>query len=108
MKKIVFIVAVSLLSMTITNCASGKNQMNDLLNQVYIGMPIAEFNKVCPKKQVVEMKNNITIYKVSKRVWYDSDGSGSDYGFFYFVDGKLAQMDKGERATDYRIRIDKN
>ncbi|WP_296685108.1 hypothetical protein [Flavobacterium sp.] len=106
MKKIAFITMASLLSMTLANCASGKNQLNNLLNQVYIGMPIAEFNKICPKKQVEKMENNITIYRVTKQVWYDSDGSGSDYGFFYFVDGKLVEMNKGERATDYRIKIE--
>ena len=47
-----------------------------------------------------------TVYKVTKRVWYDSDGSGSDYRFFYFVDGKLTAIDQGERAVDYRLRID--
>lgn len=106
MKKIAFITMASLLSMTLANCASGKNQLNNLLNQVYIGMPIAEFNKICQKKQVEKMENNITIYRVTKQVWYDSDGSGSDYGFFYFVDGKLVEMNKGERATDYRIKIE--
>ena len=50
MKKITFITMASLLSMTLANCASGKNQLNNLLNKVYIGMPIAEFNKICPKK----------------------------------------------------------
>ena len=29
-----------------------------------------------------------------------------DHRFFYFENNKLAKVDKGERATDYRIRID--
>jgi hypothetical protein len=88
------------------SCSSGKNQMDQVTSQVYIGMPIAEFNKVIPKKRLIEMRKDVTVYKVTKRVWYDSDGSGSDYRFFYFVDGRLSAIDQGERAVDYRIRID--
>lgn len=87
-------------------CASGKNQMNEVTSQVYIGMPIAEFNKIVPKKRLIEMRQDITVYKVTKRVWYDSDGSGEDYRFFYFVEGKLTAIDQGERAVDYRVKID--
>lgn len=82
--------------------------MNNAMSNVYVGMPISEFNQAFPKKETVSLKEGVTIYKVSKRVWYDSDGSGSDYRYFYFADGKLFQVDKGERAVDQRIRIDTN
>ena len=82
--------------------------MNNAMSNVYVGMPISEFNKLFPKKEIVSMKEKVTIFKVSKRVWYDSDGSGSDYRYFYFSDNELAKVNKGERAVDRRIRIDTN
>ena len=99
-----FVLLVS--GITLSNCASGSKQMNNAMNNVYIGMPITEFHRTFPKKETVSLKEGVTIYRVSKRVWYDSDGSGSDYRYFYFVDNELSQVDKGERAVDQRIRID--
>ncbi len=108
MKKIFTILIFISFSTLLMNCVSGKKQMNEALNNVEIGISKTEFNKLFPKKELVAMKNGVTIYKVSKRVWYDSNGSGSAYRFFYFSDNRLTQMDKGERATDYRIKIDTN
>jgi hypothetical protein len=87
-------------------CVSGISQMDQITNQVYIGMPIAEFNTVVPEKRLIEMRKDVTVYKVTKKAWHDTDGSDADYRFFYFIDGKLSSIDQGERAVDYRIRID--
>ena len=76
------------------------------MNDVYIGMSIEEFNKVFSKKEIVSMKEGVTIYKVTKKVWYDSDGSGADFRYFYFKDNKLVQVDKGQRGVDKRIQVD--
>ena len=54
------------------------------------------------------MNEQITVYKVNKGNWYDSDGSGRDYRYFYFKNNKLVKIDKGQRAVDYRVKIDKN
>ncbi|MGZ9736502.1 hypothetical protein [Flavobacterium sp. GNP002] len=88
------------------SCASGSRQIDDFTSKTYIGMSISDFMKLEGRKKMVSMQNGVSIYKVVKRVWYDSDGSGSDHMFFYFVDQKLTQVDKGERAVDYRIRVD--
>jgi hypothetical protein len=64
MKKIAFIMAVSLLTMTFTNCASPQKRIGNKLSQTYIGMNMSEFHKVFPKKELVQMENNITIYLV--------------------------------------------
>ena len=78
------------------------------MDNVFIGMTIQEFSKVAKKKQVVLMNEQITVYKVNKGNWYDSDGSGRDYRYFYFKNNKLVKIDKGQRAVDYRVKIDKN
>lgn len=78
------------------------------MNDVYIGMSIAEFNKVVKKKETIAMREDVIIYRVFRGNWYDSDGSGTAYRYFYFVNNKLNKVDKGQRAVDYRIKIDKN
>ena len=78
------------------------------MNNVYVGMSIAEFNKVVKKKEVVAMREDVIIYRIYRGNWYDSDGSGKAHRYFYFIDNKLSKVDRGERAVDYRIKIDKN
>lgn len=89
MKKIIRLVLSISILILMSNCASGKKQMKKGMDEMYIGMPIAEFNKVFPKKELTSSINGVKIYKVSKRVWYDSDGSGSSRRYFYFDDNKL-------------------
>ena len=96
---------IAIITFCLLGCASGKNQMVKLTSKVYIGMSLQEFNKVIPSKRLVEMNKEVTIYKVERRVWYDSDGSGSDFKFFYFRDGKLVEMNEGERPQE-RIQIE--
>ena len=81
--------------------------MDKIMNDVYIGMTIAEFNKIVKKKETIAMREDITIYRVFRGNWYDSDGSGTSYRYFYFINNKLNKVDKGQRAVDYRIKIDK-
>jgi hypothetical protein len=105
MKKIIIILFTAIISFS---CASGRKQLDEITSQVYPGMSIADFNNVVAKKRLVGMKDGIAIYKVYRQVWYDTDASGSDYRYFYFTNGILTQMDQGERAVDYRIKIDTN
>jgi hypothetical protein len=105
MKKII---CLTFLSLLLQGCVSGKNQMQEIVSKVYIGMPLSEFNKIIPKKRLIIMRKDVTVYKVERQVWYDSDGSNADFKYFYFVDNLLSHLDEGERAVDYRIQIDKN
>jgi hypothetical protein len=56
------------------------------------------------------MKEGVTVYLLKQYNWYDHDGADgtlANYRYFYFIDNKLTQMDKGERATDLKIKIEK-
>jgi hypothetical protein len=111
-RKITILLSMIILTLFIANCATGKKQMNDAMNNVYIGMNITDFNKIFPKKELVSMNEGITIYKVNKRLWYEN--YDSEYRYCYFQDNKLVQVDKGirdiksVRIVNKSIRIDKN
>lgn len=104
MKKII---TASIVILFIVSCASGKKQVNQIMSKIYIGMSISEFNEVVKKKEVVAMREDVIIYRIFRGNWYDTDGSGTAHRYFYFIDNKLSKVDKGQRATDYRIKIDK-
>ena len=100
------IITIIVSAVILSSCASGTVQMNRMMQDVYIGMTLQEFKQIKARKELVAMREDVTIYRVSIGNWYDTDGSGRDYRYFYFEEGKLARVDKGQRAVDYRIRID--
>jgi len=66
-----------------------------------IGMNEQDFlkhNKVTAVKQT----ESISIYK---KINYPF-GAPAIVKFFYFQNGKLIQVDEGQRAVDYRIQVD--
>lgn len=102
------------MTMLIVLLSCGANPtklMSKALDKVYVGMPIQEFKDEIDKEELVVMKEDVTVYKLVYKTYNDAhvmlSGSGwrSDFRYFYFVDGKLAQIDKGEKAVDYRIKI---
>ena len=109
-KKIILVLSLTLF---LGSCSAKKQYVMSVMSKVYIGMTITEFNQLVPKKELISMqsseKGNIAIYKIGGYNWYDhdnADGTG-DHRFFYFTDNKLNQVDKGERATDLKIKIEK-
>ena len=46
--------ALIVFTICIVGCASGRSQIDELMNKVYLGMPLAEFNRVIPKKRIVK------------------------------------------------------
>jgi len=108
MKKIIILLAIPLF---IYGCAAKKQYVKTVMNKVFIGMSISEFNQLVEKKELISMKatkeGNIAIYKIGGYNWYDhdnADGTG-DHRYLYFLDNKLNQVDKGERAADLKIQI---
>ncbi|MGS4345138.1 hypothetical protein ACKUSY_05900 [Myroides odoratus] len=107
MKKIYSLFSFLIL-FSLIGCASGSKQMEKQLSNVYIGMSVQEFNSIVKKKKTIEMNSQRTVYLVKKQNWYDSDGSGSDYRYFYFVNNKLVSIDQGVKSVDKRIQYDIN
>lgn len=103
MKKVLF----TLCLFSLIACgANPENYMDKVLDNIYIGMSEQDFKNVVKKKKVIEMKPDLTVYMVDKKTYHDFKGWRSDYRYFYFVNGKLTQVDKGQRDVDYRIKID--
>ena len=107
--------AIILLTSAIILLSCGANPtklMTKTLDKVYIGMPISEFKEKVEKEELVEANSQVTIYRVIHKTYNDAhvalSGNGwrQDHRYFYFVNGKLNRIDKGERAVDYRIKID--
>ena len=91
------------------SCGSSKSQFDNTMSNTYIGMTIQEFNKFAKNKELVSMKESITVYLLKQYNWYDHDGADgtlANYRYFYFKDNKLIQMDRGEKATDLKIKIE--
>ncbi len=112
MRKLNYIILLSF-SIFIISCGANPTKlMNKTLDQVYIGMPLSEFKEKVDKEILVEANTAVTVYKVHHKTYNDAhvalSGSGwrQDIRFFYFVDGKLNSIDMGEKAVDYRIKID--
>ncbi len=66
------------------------------------GMTIEEFQNNTKHEELVSMDGEWMVYKLI----YGFNAENTR--FYYFKNNKLVNMDSGQRATDYRIRIDKN
>lgn len=107
MKRINYTVLTLSILFSIISCGvNPTNKMAELIDKVYIGMPISEFKEKVESEEVVEMNSQVTIYRVVIKNYNDLYGWRSDYRYFYFLDNKLDKMDKGEKAVDYRVKID--
>jgi len=93
MKK--FILTI-LLSFFLISCYSTKAPI------IMTGMSIETFLKNTKYEELVKLDGEWAIYKV-KYGW-----NAENTRFYYFKNNKLVKMDSGQRATDYRIRIDTN
>lgn len=99
-----------IITVLFTSCASMFWPNVKKYEQVYSGMSISEFKEKHPKAINEYFEKNITIYSIT---YYDTEtkfvnslDDAKYKKFYYFEDNKLVKVDKGERAVDYRIRID--
>ena len=113
MKKSLNFILVLFLTISITtSCASMFWPNVKKYEKVYSGMSISEFKEKHSKAISEYLGKDMTIYSIT---YYDTEkkfvnrlDDAKYKKFYYFENNKLVKVDKGERAVDYRIRIDKN
>ncbi len=95
----------------LTSCISQMFPSEANYEKVYIGMGIQDFMKSHNKALNEYMDNNTQILSIQ----YYKKNNGKAVAevedvtyrkFYYFTQNKLTRVDKGERAIDYRIKID--
>ena len=71
-------------------------------------MTISEFKQNMKRISLVYLSEEYTCYKLTRRREKFGEPGGTVYAtrFFYFRGDKLWKIDEGERAVDYRIRVD--
>jgi hypothetical protein len=105
MKKLNLIIILLSFSTLIISCGANPTKlMAKTMDKVYIGMPIPEFKEKVKKVELLEMNEEVTIFR--KVIIQSGLGLRRDHRYFYFENNKLVKVDKGERAIDYRIKID--
>lgn len=97
--------SLTFIALTSSCGVNPTKKMSELTDTLYIGMSLNEFRERIKGEQLVEMNSEVTIYKVGISNYNDLHGWRSDVSFFYFIDNKLYQIDKGEKAIDYRVKI---
>ena len=105
-KRIIYIA----LSISLISCASSFWPNVKKYENVSIGMSSYEF-KINHSKAISEyLSEEIVIYSITyydtETIFVDRLDDAKYKKFYYFENNKLVRVDKGERAVDYRIRID--
>jgi hypothetical protein len=107
--KINLIITILLTINLLTSCASMFWPNERKYEKVYNGMATKEFRSIHPKAINEYMDSFTTIFSIT---YYDTEtkfvnslDDAKYKKFYYFEDNKLVKVDKGERAVDYRIRV---
>jgi hypothetical protein len=113
MKKFNLIIILISISTLVISCgANPAKNISKTMDKVYIGMSVSEFKEKVENEELVEMNQKVTIFKkVIKSYNHYLYGvpilASVDTRFFYFENNQLVKVDEGERAVDYRVKIDK-
>lgn len=103
--KIVFFALVVL--STIAGCGvHPAKKMGNIIERFPIGTSEKDFKSNLDGEQLVYSDKRTTIYKVVVKTYNYIYHTRKDYRFFYFKNGVLSRVDKGERGVDFRIKID--
>ena len=97
---------ILLLTITIFSLYSCNAYKNINTQDLDMGMSKKEVFEVINREPELAFSDSTTeIYRVRKRIVRGGVAEIQQY-FLYFENNKLDKIDKGERAVDYRIRID--
>ena len=102
MKK-VKLFSLVLLAITTTSCDSLFYPSQKRYEKVYTEMTVKDFLKEHSKAKNEYLSTDMTIYSIR---YMESMDNRPYRKFYYFRNNKLVRVDKGERAVDYRVRID--
>jgi hypothetical protein len=102
-KKIILIIAFITISSTFSSCDSLFYPSQKNYEKVYTEMTVKDFLKEHSKAKNEYLSQEMTIYSIR---FMDPMDSRPYRKFYYFENNKLVRVDKGEKAVDYRIRID--
>lgn len=96
-----------LLLFLITLCLFSCNAYENInTHELSVGMEKREAFQILNREPELEYSDQTTeVYRVRKRIVRGGVAEIQQY-FLYFDNNKLSKIDKGERAVDYRIRID--
>lgn len=95
----------SMLFVLLISCNAYQNVNTQ---DVSMGMSKKEVFGIINGEPVLEHSDSsVEIYSVQKRIVRAGIAEYPKY-FFYFENNKLDRIDRGERAVDYRIKIDTN
>lgn len=95
--RITFALLVS--ALLFVSCATSDAKMRKITDKVYIGMPLHEFNEMDTNKELVEMKNGVTIYKIeTKDTAGSKENKKTNVRYFYFRNGELFAVDQGKQG----------
>jgi uncharacterized protein YcfL len=107
MKKQLLLPTIIISSIILNSCgAQPEKLMSKVMEKTYIGMSESEFKEKVEGEENVKMSTEISIYKVKVSSFRYIEHYQEKVRFFYFNNNKLVQVDEGERAIDYRIKID--
>ena len=110
--KIKNVILLLILISSLSSCISSKFPLESKYERVYIGMTLDEFMNQHDDLRSEFMSPSISIYSIR---YYDdrnaqaivSSAADVTYKKFYYFENKvLTKVDLGERAVDFRIKID--
>lgn len=103
MKTVRISLVLLLLTIFFTSCDSLFYPSQKRYEKVYVGMTVKDFLDKHSKAKNEFLNEEVTIYSIR---YMESMDNRPYRKFYYFENNKLVKIDKGERAVDYRIRID--
>lgn len=107
MKVIIKLTSTILFFFLLFSCGSHPSKkMSQIIKSCPIGTSEKVFNTNFHGQELVFSNQTTKIYKVTITTFNYIHHSRSDYRYFYFENGYLSRIDKGERKVDYRIKID--
>jgi len=103
---------ILILALLFTSCISNRFPLESKYEKVYTGMTIDDFLNRHNDVRNEYMNRETTIYSIryyddrNAKAFVSSSNEVTYKKFYYFENNKLVKVDMGERAVDFRLRID--